>query len=149
MADDECPEVELARGVVAKLAPEELPLFSAVVRKVKADPKGNASRDRGEDDILGFGSAEAAEFITPIVLMMTKEVVALVVVDLLKATIAKTRDEAVLIVRRWIRGEAPEIPPDPARHARARATAENKAVEAQLPKARAEALADACVQWVV
>jgi hypothetical protein len=73
MGGDERPDVELARDLVAALAPGEQPLFPAIARAFKEDRDGKGSLRSGGDDILGFGLAEAATLLTPIALVAAKE----------------------------------------------------------------------------
>jgi hypothetical protein len=57
----------LGRELVSDLAPEELPLFPSQLRQFQGADRGR--RDKSSDDqILGFGTAEALTMLTPVIL---------------------------------------------------------------------------------
>jgi hypothetical protein len=57
---------DLARDLVATIAPEELPLFAAMSKAWFADP-ARVQTNEG-DDVLAFGVAEAAALLSPVLL---------------------------------------------------------------------------------
>lgn len=71
---DQPDEVVGALGyeLVSQLAPEELPLYPALLRQFQ-DPKGGGGRGRSSDDqLLGFGAAEAVTMLTPVILSFSR-----------------------------------------------------------------------------
>ncbi len=66
---------DLSRDIVAQTAPEELPLFRAISAAYSKNPKKALQLQKSKDEDLGFGVAEAALLLTPIVLDVMKDVV--------------------------------------------------------------------------
>ncbi len=78
------PEVQqLARGVVADVAPAELPIFNAVSRAYAKDPDWALKSAAGRDEVLGFG-IEAGLLLTPAVIAIAETVIHFIGVELLK-----------------------------------------------------------------
>jgi hypothetical protein len=65
---------ELARDLVGQTAPQELALFRPVSEAYFKDPDRALKGQPCKDEALGFGVAEAAIFITPIVLAVMTDV---------------------------------------------------------------------------
>jgi hypothetical protein len=63
---------EITRGMVAELAPQELPVFRAAGEAYLAGKDGTVAP---RDQVLGFGVAEAGAFLTPVALAVIGEVV--------------------------------------------------------------------------
>ena len=57
---------EIARERVQSVAPQELPMFRTNSAAYFADPESALEQRKGKDDMLGFGLAEAAGFLTPV-----------------------------------------------------------------------------------
>ena len=66
--------IEVARGMVAETAPEELPLYGTTSAAYRRDPDRAVRPDSSGDDLLGFGDAVAFA-VAPVALAMTTEVV--------------------------------------------------------------------------
>jgi hypothetical protein len=156
---------ELARDLVAELAPHELPLFGPISRAYFADPERAARSEGGDDEMLGFGVAGAESFITPALLAVLSPVVAYLL-DQVKS--AASREGSALAIE-WVRwviararppsgasagavatgtsaGAAPAGAPrglTPVQLAWVRDTVLKRASELRLPPGRAELLADA------
>jgi hypothetical protein len=146
MVGDERPEIELAREVVATLAPGEQPLFPAIARAFVNDRGKKRLSSRGGDHTLGFGLAEAATLLTPVALMAAEEVVRYMAEEIGKGLGKEAVGEITIRIHRLIhRGAAAECLA-PAQLARIHSIVETQALEAKLPQARAEVLADAIVQ---
>ncbi|TDC61942.1 hypothetical protein, partial [Streptomyces hainanensis] len=95
----------LARELVARLAPDELPLFDETVT---AAPRGARSR-RQRDDPLGFGAVEAAAVLfTTIACGVASEVVKALAEDAGQRAAGRTRR----LLRRLRRERRPAPPPD-------------------------------------
>jgi len=66
---------DVARDVVAQVAPQELPLFRATSVAYFKNPEKALKKQRGKDEKLGFGAGEVVTLLTPIVLTVMTEVV--------------------------------------------------------------------------
>ena len=73
MADDTNEIVgAVGRELVSHLAPEELPLYPSLLSQFQ-DAKGSRGRKGSSDDqLLGFGAAEAVTMLTPLILSFTR-----------------------------------------------------------------------------
>jgi hypothetical protein len=60
----------LGRELVSSLAPEELPLYPALLTKFRGTNRGRGGKS-ADDQVLGFGAAEALTMLTPVVLSFT------------------------------------------------------------------------------
>lgn len=67
---------DLARELVRQAAPQEMPLFKATSEAYFKDPRQVLNKARAEEEALAFGASESIAFLTPILLMIGKEVVA-------------------------------------------------------------------------
>ncbi len=77
---------ERAYAVVAQIAPEELPLFPAISTAYFKDPRQALKYDaEGQDEMLGFGMAEAVSLLTPTVLVVMNEVIILLTTGVAKS----------------------------------------------------------------
>jgi hypothetical protein len=159
--------LDLGREMVAVVAPGELPLFDPISQAYLADPERALAEHAGaeEDDVLGFGVAEAQVMLTPIVLAVVTQVMASVANES-KATASK---EGASLVRTWLEwavgklrppagrdakpsGPAPALPAEPApialtreELAAVRQSALSRALALKMPTAKAELLADSLV----
>ncbi|MBS1249271.1 MAG: hypothetical protein MAG431_00847 [Chloroflexi bacterium] len=70
---------DLSRDVVVEIAPHETPMFRATSEAYFDNPEKLLESQEGKDDMLGFGSATAATFMTPAVLAVATTVVKFVV----------------------------------------------------------------------
>jgi hypothetical protein len=84
----------VARDLVAQLAPEELPLFRANSEAYFKDPQKMLKGQRGEDEMLGFGTGEAISLLTPIALTVSVEVIKFVIEEVKKSL--KTESSSVI-----------------------------------------------------
>lgn len=66
---------DLAHDLVAQIAPQELPLFRPIREAYFKDPEKTLQCHTAKDEMFGFGVADAAMLITPIVLGVVTEVV--------------------------------------------------------------------------
>jgi hypothetical protein len=145
---DQPDEVVGALGyeLVSQLAPEELPLYPALLRQFQ-DPKGGKGRGRSSDDqLLGFGAAEAVTMLTPVILSFSR--------SFWEALVAEAAHSAVSGILDHIKAHRP------GRHEAAAATpprltdsqlqlvrtvAERQARRLEVPEDQAKLLADAMV----
>jgi hypothetical protein len=65
----------LSRDIVTQMAPEELPLYPVISEAYVKDPEKTLRGQISKDEDLGFGVAEAAVLLTPVVLEVMKSVV--------------------------------------------------------------------------
>jgi hypothetical protein len=69
MADDTDEIVgSIGRGLVSRLAPEELPLYPSLVKQSQDAKRGRRGQASSDDQLLGFGAAEAMAMLTPVIL---------------------------------------------------------------------------------
>ncbi len=66
---------DVARDVVAQVAPQELPLFRSISSEYLKDPTSVTDKRSGRDEMLGFGLGDAAPFLTPVILYVVTEVI--------------------------------------------------------------------------
>jgi hypothetical protein len=141
---DAQPATELARAILAQVAPGELPLFGPISRAYAADP-GRARMRRGGDETLGFGLAEAAPLLTPVVLAVAEQVVRYLADDLSKSLTHTAGDFIAQRIARLFRHEAGTQPLTPAQLSHVRTIAVEVARDADVPEAQSSLLADALI----
>ena len=61
----------IGRELVSRLTPEELPLYSSLVKQSQDPRRGRGGKASSEDQLLGFGAAEAMTMLTPVILSFT------------------------------------------------------------------------------
>ena len=143
--------IEVARGLVATAAPQELPLFRATSQAYLADPRSVLEHER-PDDMLGFGPAAAAAFVTPVALEVAKTVVGFLFTQVSQAFQGEASEAIAARVRDLFRphdgsdrgaADPPALTRD--QLARVREMALQKARELSLPDGEAMLLADSVV----
>ena len=146
---------ELARDVVAKTAPHELPLFRATSEEYFKDPDRVLDPGEAKDEMLGFGVGEVAMLLGPAALVVAREVVTFVAAEVGKS--AKEESSPIIrsLVRRVFRrggqanGPAEQAPPPVEltadQLAEVHRIALEKAQQLRLPADKAELLADSMV----
>ena len=85
---------DLARDLVAQMAPQELPLFRANSANYFKNPDKALQPQTGKDDMLGFGAGEVVTLLTPYLLAVLTEVVTFIVEEVKKS--AKTQGTNVI-----------------------------------------------------
>ncbi|HEX2062804.1 MAG TPA: hypothetical protein VHE80_00120 [Acidimicrobiales bacterium] len=144
---------ELAREVVARVAPHEERIFGPISRAYFQDPD-QAFKQHPREEKLGFG-VESIAMLTPYALAIARPVVQLVIGELSKNLTERSTDAVLRWVRRLFgHGEGdpeagdPEPAPQPLTSeqlSRVHALAFEKARELELPEREAARLADATV----
>lgn len=148
---------DLARQVVTRQAPRELPTFRAISAAYFEDPD-RAFEERKRDEKLGFG-VESVALLTPYALAIARPVVQLLIAELGKG-LKERNSEAIA---RWVRRifnkqdepvatEETEPAPQPLRPEqldRIRQLALQKGRELALPEREATSLADAMIVSLV
>ena len=73
MPDETDGEVvsSLSRELVSGLAPEELPLYPSLLTQFQRAKGGKRGKNSPDDQLLGFGGAEAITMLTPVILAFT------------------------------------------------------------------------------
>jgi hypothetical protein len=66
---------EVARELLADVAPQEKALFRSISESYFKNPEETLSAQQGKDELLGFGAAEAVSLVTPALLALLSEVV--------------------------------------------------------------------------
>jgi hypothetical protein len=61
----------LGRELVSDLAPEELPLYPSLLGQFQRAKRGRRGKNSSDDQLLGFGGAEALTMLTPVILSFT------------------------------------------------------------------------------
>lgn len=145
---DDALVVDIARQLVIRAAPDELPLFAATSRAYLENP-AEVSASISRDETLGFGLEAAVVFVTPVALEVAKSVIKWLASQVTTAL----EDEASTTIRAHIhrlfhRAEspaesAPRLSAD--QLAAVRRVALEKARELALPEPKADLLADAVV----
>ena len=146
---------ELARRVVRKIAPEELPSFDVVAAPYLETPEPAARRLRqAHDDPLGFGLGDIIAMATPVIALVSGSVITAVSDSLGKAV----HDGATGALRKaWrkLRGkpskplELPATPLTREQLAEVRQVALDRALSLGVTQQKAEALADAVITALV
>jgi len=140
---------EIAREVVARAAPHELPLYRSVSTAYFAAPESAATRKAAKDEMLAFGVGEALAMLTPAVLAITKEVLVFLIEQIKKT--AKDESAAAIkkVVKRLFKKAVTEeaacavLTPD--QLVRVREVTLAKARLLNLPEAQAMLIADAMI----
>ena len=141
---------DLSRDLVTQVAPQELPLFRANSEIFFRNPDELAVNRKAKDDMLGFGDGGIIVLITPVVLMVTQQVVQFVIEQVKKSAQEQGSaliDESVKKMFKKFRpvdGKKPN-PLTADQLAQVRKVALKKAQELKLSDERARLLADALV----
>ncbi|SDO01914.1 hypothetical protein [Lentzea jiangxiensis] len=146
---------ELARRVVRKIAPEELPSFEIVAAPYLENPKQAERRLRqAHDDPLGFGLGDIVAMATPVIALVSGSVITAVSDSVGKAVQQGTTNAARKAWRK-LRGkpaeplELPSTPLTTPQLAEVRKIALDRALSLGMEQQKAEALADAVVAALV
>ena len=161
MSDPEQQQLIVAavREVIAEVAPQELPLLVPVSEAYFANPEEALRAKTSKDEMLGFGVPINAQFLTPIALAVTSQVVGFLVGEVSKSVQAETPGLVSALVRRLFKklrpadSAAPEAPQDRAdtprltaeQLAQVREIALEKGRQLGLPSTKAKLLADSLV----
>ena len=145
---------DAAREIVARAAPEEIPLFRATSEAYFADPDKALAENKPKDEMLGFGVETAALLLTPVIIDVVRRV-ATALLNSAGDAVEKEGSEAVggFVHKLFHRGkgegaaEAQDDVPDlsPEQLQEVREIAYDRALELDVPEDRAGLLADAVV----
>jgi hypothetical protein len=143
---DESAEVVRSVGLelVSRLAPEEVPLYPALVSQFQGAKRGQGGKASSDDQLLGFGAAEAVTMLTPVVLSFTRSFWQALVAEAARSSVQGVLEcvKAHLPGRR----EATTGPPlTPGQLQLVRTVAEREARRLDVSESQAGLLADAMV----
>ena len=147
---------DAAREIVARAAPQEMPLFRATSEAYFADPDKVLAENKPKDEMLGFGVEAAALLLTPIIIDVVRRV-AIALANSAGDAVEKEGSEAVggFVHKLFQRGkgmgegaaeandDVPDLSPEQLREVRE--IAYDRALELDVPEDRAGLLADAVV----
>jgi hypothetical protein len=140
---------EVARGLVAQTAPQELPLFRATSEAYFADPDQVLAGKEDRDEMLGFGAEAVVTLVTPVALEVAKTVVGYLATQLVSVMEQHAGEAIATQVRKLFhRDTAGADAPPPLTSdqlARVRDLALEKARQLNLADNQAHLLADAMV----
>jgi hypothetical protein len=143
--------VEVARELVARTAPQELPLFPATSTAYLDDPDSVLQPKERGDDMLGFGVEAAVVLLTPAALEIAKSVVKFLAAQVRGALEQETGDAIAERIHTLLhpsaggRGAAAPTRLTEEQLAQVHELALEKARALDLPEAKAGLLADAMV----
>lgn len=80
---------ELSRSVLIKVAPEERRAFNAISEAYFKNPEKTLKGEGGKDELMGWGVAEVAILVSPIVLEIVKDILKDILKDSIKDSITK------------------------------------------------------------
>ena len=133
----------IGRELVSHLAPEELPLYPSLLTQFQDPKQRRGRRGSSDDQMLGFGAAEAITMITPVVLGFTR--------GFWEALIAEAAHDSVHGIVEYVKAHraghrAPEPPPLTQDQLKlVRTVAEREGRRLDLSEKRVRLLADAMV----
>jgi hypothetical protein len=144
---------DAAREIVARAAPQEIPLFRATSEAYFADPEKALADRKPKDEMLGFGIETAALLLTPVIIDVVRRV-AVALVNSAGDAVEKEGSEAVggFVHKLFHRGkggseakeaDVPDLSPEQLQEVRE--IAYDRALELDVPEDRAGLLADAVV----
>jgi hypothetical protein len=141
---------DVARDVLAEIAPDELPIFQAASKAYFADPKAVAKQAKSKDSMLGMGP-DSVTLLTPAVLHVVTEVcifLAPVATEVAKSALAEGATEVFKgIFRRYGSKSPPVLTPEQIQMVQAKVRAEAKKM--RLPGNQAEILTNAVIAQLV
>jgi hypothetical protein len=133
---------ELSRAVIGDVAPAELKLFEVMRQAYEKDPRRGDIRGSG-DEPLGFGVAEAATLMTPVVLAISEHIVTELAGDLVKPLARSAAERILHWLAKLIRREPDAEPLTPEQFAKIEAAVHMTAHRKGVSKQRADDLAAA------
>jgi len=147
MVADETDEIvgSVGRELVSNLVPEELPLYPSLLSQFQGAKDGWGRKGSSDDQLLGFGAAEAVTMLTPLILSFTRA--------FWEALVAEAAQDSVHAVVDYVKAHRPghhgpggsprQLTPDQLQLVRT--VAEREARRLDISGKRAGLLADAMV----
>jgi hypothetical protein len=134
----------IGRELVSRLAPEELLLYPSLVKQSQGAKRGRGGRASSDDQLLGFGVAEAMTMLTPVILTFSG--------SFWKALVAETAQNSAHGVIEHLKAHLPghheaaaAAPLTPVQLQLVRTVAEREARRLDISESQAGLLADAMV----
>lgn len=133
----------IGRELVSRLAPEELPLYPSLVKQLQGAKRGRGKAS-SDDQLLGFGAAEAVTMLTPVILSFSS--------SFWTALVAEAASNSAHGVVEYLKAHLPgrhqttATPPlTPGQLQLVRTVAEREACRLEISESQAGLLADAMV----
>lgn len=92
---------EVARDLLAQLAPQEKALFRPISESYFKNPEKTLSDNQAKDEMLGFGAAEAVTLLTPVILAVSGDVVKFLFAEAQKAMQSESSNLINETVKSW------------------------------------------------
>jgi uncharacterized protein YneF (UPF0154 family) len=148
---------DLARDLVAQIAPQEIPLFRAQSEAYFKDPAKALKGETGKDGMLGFGAGEAASFLTPIILAVVVGTIKYITEEVKKSAATDNPKETADIVKemfkKFRRPEKSKVEPTPTLTPEHLQEIHQKVIiqagQLKLSESRSKQLADALISSLV
>ena len=141
---------DVARDVLAEIAPDELPIFQAASKAYFANPKAALKQTQSKDSVLGLGP-DSVTLLTPAVLHIVSEVclfLAPVATEVAKSALAEGATEVLKgIFRRYGRKTPPVLSLEQIQMVQAKVEAEARKM--RLPGNLAESLTNAVIAQLI
>ena len=142
---------EIARDLLAQLAPQEKALFRSISESYFKNPEKTLSDNKAKDEMLGFGAAETITLLTPVVLAVCGDVVKFLLAEAQKAMQSESTNLINETVKSWFgkfrqkddKKSPPPLTPEQLEQVRKIAT--KKAQQLKLSEKNTKMLADAIV----
>ncbi len=99
LSDEQEAVAAMSRALIGAVAPGELPMFRANSAAFFANPERALKPVKGKDEMIGFGVAEAAAFLTPVAMAMVAESVKFVIEEIKKSAKA----ESASLISAWVK----------------------------------------------
>lgn len=142
---------DVARDQVALVAPQEEMIFGMISEAYFQDPNEALRRRDGKDEMLGFGVETGVVLLTPVILMVTKEVIEFLAAEVTKSLQTQSASLVNELVRKMFKkfrreeeGARENLPPSLTRDqiSQVRTLALEKASQLRLSETQAALLAD-------
>lgn len=135
----------IGHELVLQLAPEELPLYPSLLSQFQGAKGGRGRKRSSDDQLLGFGAAEAMTMLTPVILSFTSGFWKALVAEAAKPAAHGVLEyvKAHLPGRRGAAAGVPALTPDQLQLVRT--VAEREAGRLDIAESQAGLLADAMV----
>lgn len=142
---------EIARDLLAQLAPQEKALFRSISESYFKNPEKTLSDNKAKDEMLGFGAAETITLLTPVVLAVSGDVVKFLLAEAQKAMQSESTNLINETVKSWFgkfrqkddKKSPPPLTPEQLEQVRKIAT--KKAQQLKLSEKNTKLLAEAIV----
>ena len=92
---------EVARELLAQLAPQEKALFRSISESYFKNPEKTLSDNSAKDEMLGFGAAETITLLTPVVLAVSGDVIKFLLGEAQKAMQSESTSVINETVKSW------------------------------------------------